>query len=364
MRFHWYWPFARAEELELARSTVRPGEEIVAEVIDRSAAPPAGSQGGVTVRRDLPDVNRAVGRLAWVPSRASTYTTRAAVRRRQWRSNDFDLFHLHYVNRFTDTFARFPQPLVLSVHDVMPHQLRLGQRAEHRMLAHLYQRPDALLVHHARLADDLHLNFGIPFNKIFVVPHQVFPTDSAAESTRPDGPPRMLFFGALRPNKGLEVLDQAMAMLGDRDLHLTIAGRGDDPVEALARDMAMRDSRVTAEIGFASLNRKRELFREASLVVLPYTEFSSQSGVLHDAYGHGRPVVVSDVGALGRTVRDDGTGMVVAPRDAAGLASAIMKILEPGRWAAAATASRQVASDRSHLAVGTLLREVYDNVLK
>lgn len=364
MRFHWYWPFARTEELNWARSTVRPGEEIVAEVINRSEAPPAGSDGGLTVRRDLPDVNRAVGRLGWLPSRAATYTRRAAVRRRQWNSSEYDLFHVHYVNRFTDTFARFPRPLVISVHDVMPHQPRLGQRAEHRLLAHLYQRPDALLVHHARLADDLHSKFGIPFNRIFVVPHQVFPTESLPESAQPNGPPRVLFFGALRPNKGLEVLDQAMALLGDHDLQLTIAGRGDDPVEALARSMAKRDKRVTAEIGFATLSRKRELFREASLVVLPYTEFSSQSGVLHDAYGHGRPVVVTDVGALGRTVRDDGTGMVVAPRDAAGLADAIRQILEPATWSAAANASRQVAKDRSHLAVGTLLREVYDSVLK
>ncbi len=362
MRFHWYWPFARHEELDWARYTLRPGEEMVVEVIDRSQAPPDGYSGGVLVVRDLPDVDRNVGRVGWVPSRASTYRRRAAARRHQWCRGDFDLVHLHYVNRFTDAFSKVPQPFVMSVHDVVPHAPRLGRHLEHGLLGRLYRRPDALVVHHPKLADDLMTHFGVPTNRIHLVPHQVFPVTDPQPSP-PPGPPIILFFGALRQNKGLEVLGEAMGLLKGVDLRLSIVGRGDPAQERLAQHLAKTDERITAEIGFATLDRKRELFDLATAVVLPYTAFSSQSGVLHDAYGHGRPVVVTDVGALGLAVREDGTGEVVAPSDPAALARSIRGVLEPGNWSEFAAAARGVAADRTPLAVGARLREVYDHVL-
>ena len=44
-------------------------------------------------------------------------------------------------------------------------------------------------------------------------------------------------------------------------------------------------------------------FERADLVVLPYRAFESQSGVLHDAYSHGVPVVVTSGYDQGSTTR-------------------------------------------------------------
>jgi glycosyltransferase involved in cell wall biosynthesis len=362
VRFHWYWPFARHEELEWASATLRLGESVVVEVIDRPEAPTAGRTGGVSVVRDLPDVRRDVGRLAWLPSRAATYARRARARRATWREEHFDLVHLHYANRFTDPFARFPRPLVLSVHDVSPHVPRVGRRGERALLRRLYARPDAIVVHHRRLAEELSVEYGVAAGRVHVVPHQVFPVGEAP-GVPPDGPPNLLFFGALRPNKGIEVLDEALRLLDGVDLTLTIAGRGDPRLESVAAEMARRDPRVHAEIGFATLERKRELFRDAHVAVLPYTRFASQSGVLHDAYGHGRPVVVTDVGALGASVLEDGTGIVARPDDPGSLKEAIESLLDPARWSLAAAACERVAEERSPQNTGRLLRAVYDTVL-
>jgi glycosyltransferase involved in cell wall biosynthesis len=49
--------------------------------------------------------------------------------------------------------------------------------------------------------------------------------------------------------------------------------------------------------------------------------------VLATAIGHGRPVVVTDVGSLGETVRDFGLGEVVPPGDAEALAEACTRLL-------------------------------------
>ncbi|MFW5471874.1 glycosyltransferase family 4 protein [Knoellia sp. CPCC 206450] len=361
MRFHWYWPFARPEEIGWAAATARPGESVLVQVIDRPAAPEAGEHGAVTVVRDLPDVERGVSPVRWLPSRARTYLGRAGVRRQTWRTGDFDLVHLHYLNRFTDAVVPLPSPVVLSVHDVVPHQPRLG-RAEERLLRRLYHRGDGLVVHHENLAAKLVEDFDVDPSRVHVVQHQVFPAPPAGPPPA-DEPPVVLFFGALRRNKGLDVLVEAFARLPDLDARLVIAGRGDREVEEVAARAAATDARVTAEIGFASLDRKQELFTRSSVVVLPYTDFASQSGVLHDAYGHGRPVVVTEVGALGRSVREDGTGLVAAPADPEDLSARIAAALEPTQWARLAVATERVRAERSPQRTGERLREVYDTVL-
>lgn len=361
MQFYWYWPFARQEELDWAIATARSGESIVVEVIDRPHAPRAGEYGDVTVVRDLPDVDRGVSKLLWAPSRVSTYVRRAAARRTMWRRSEFDLVHLHYLNRFTDAITPLPSPLVMSVHDVVPHVTRLG-RAEHAVLARTYRRGDALIVHHPTLRDRLVAEFGVDPARVHVVRHQVFPTPDVGGPPA-DEPPLILFFGALRANKGLPVLIEAIRRLEGVDLRVVIAGRGDPELEALARATSLADARVRAEIGFVSLERKRELFAQASVVVLPYTSFASQSGVLHDAYGHGRPVVVTDVGALGASVREDGTGLVAGPSDPDSLAAQLLESLKPQAWARFSRAARTIREERSPQRTGESLRAVYDTVL-
>ena len=361
MKFHWYWPFARQEEVDWALGTPRPGETIVVQTINRTPAPQAGVYGPVTVVRDLPDINRNVRRVFWLPSRFNTYVRRAAARQAMWRSKQFDLVHLHYLNRFTDAIVPLPTPLVMSVHDVVPHVTRLG-RAEHALLHRTYHRADGLVVHHQVLSDRLVQEFGVARDRVHVVEHQVFHAPDVGPPPG-DREPMVLFFGALRANKGLPVLLEAMRRIPRADVRLVIAGRGDADLEALARGAAGTDPRIVAEVGFVPLERKRQLFAEASVSVLPYTSFASQSGVLHDAYSHGRPVVVTDVGALGSTVVAEGTGLVARPGDPDSLARQILHVLEPTTWRKLADATQVVRSERSPERTGQRLRSVYDQVL-
>lgn len=346
----------------MAYATVADFDQLVIEVIDREAAPKAGTRGGVTVVRDLRDVDRSVGQLAWVPSRAVTYLSRSRSRGRHWQAEGFDLFHLHYINRYTDAVTSLPRPLVMSVHDVVPHVPRLGRRLEHGLLRRLYQRPDAIVVHHETVAQDLSGRFGVPPAMIHVAEYPVL-TPATDVADPPEGAPTILFFGALRPNKGLDVLGEAMELLRGHDLRLVIAGRGHEHLERRARQLQAGDGRIEVEIGFVSVERKATLFREASVIALPYTGFSSQSAVAHDSYGYGRPVVATDVGALGRTVREDGTGIVTDPNDPRGLADAILELLQPATWLEASAACRRVAATRTPERFGQQLRAVYHEVL-
>ncbi len=61
--------------------------------------------------------------------------------------------------------------------------------------------------------------------------------------------------------------------------------------------------------------------------MLPYRHIES-SGVLATALGYGRPVVVTDVGSLGDTVRELDAGAVVPPEDPGALADACSRLLQ------------------------------------
>jgi glycosyltransferase involved in cell wall biosynthesis len=364
MRIYWYWPFARPEEMPLACATVRAGDKITVQVIDREAAPTVSPCPMVLLRRDLPDVRRDLRpSTRWLASRAGTYAGRAWRRERAASGLKPDLCHLHYVNRFTDWLLprRRGVPLVMSVHDVTPHDVRLPRQAERTLLAATYRRADALIVHHPWLRKRLLSAFEVDERRIHVVPHQVFAYDDD-EPAPPPKHPCALFFGALRSNKGIDVLLSALAGIPE-EITVCVAGRGDAAIEKQLLEAAAADPRLHVEIDHVSTSRKAELFRKASLVVLPYTSFASQSGVLHDAYAQGRPVIASDVGALGETVREDGTGVILPPGDAAALSRAIESLLSnPDALARHADRALAIRRDRSPRVIGLQLRELYDRV--
>src|SRR5204862_2950819 len=97
-------------------------------------------------------------------------------------------------------------PLVLTAHDVLPREPRPGQRRAQRRL---YERVDAVVVHsehgRARLAE-----MGV---EAHVIAHGAFTHLAELEPAPlplPDpGVPVVLFFGLLRPYKGLDVLLEA-----------------------------------------------------------------------------------------------------------------------------------------------------------
>ncbi len=107
--------------------------------------------------------------------------------------------------------------------------------------------------------------------------------------------PRLLHFGRLLPYKGLDLLADALALLGPaRDFELRICGEG-PPSAALARLASMPGVRV--ENRWFSDAELPGLLSWASGLVLPYRE-ASQSGVAAMAIAAGRQVLATNVGGL------------------------------------------------------------------
>jgi glycosyltransferase involved in cell wall biosynthesis len=234
----------------------------------------------------------------------------------------------------------FRRPLVLTAHDVLPREPRPGQRAGQRRL---YERVDAIVVHsehgRARLVHEL----GVPPGKVTVIPHGVL-TPAGDDGLPPelaavDGPVA-LFFGLLRPYKGLDVLLEAWRGIDGAELWVVGMPRMDTSVLRAAAPPGVRfverfvpDGQVAA------------LFRRADLAVLPYREID-QSGVLFTALGAGTPLVLSAVGGFPE-VAAAGAAELVAPGDPAALHAALAGLLaDPAARERLAAGARRAATER------------------
>jgi glycosyltransferase involved in cell wall biosynthesis len=139
------------------------------------------------------------------------------------------------------------------------------------------------------------------------------------------GVPRLLCVGRLIPIKGHIVLLRAFAEAREQlpDLELEIAGRGplEPALKALVRELGVTD----AVYFLGQVSPIQAAIERATAVVVP----SMGEGfgmVALEAMERSRPVIAAAIGGLGELVRDDETGVLVPPGDAAPLRDAIVRV--------------------------------------
>jgi glycosyltransferase involved in cell wall biosynthesis len=214
------------------------------------------------------------------------------------------------------------RPRVLTAHDVLPREPRPGQRAATRRLL---RSMDAVVAHSEHGAARLREELGVEPARVHVIPHGSFDylTRLPEERPLPDElaaveKPVVLFFGLLRPYKGLDVLLDAWRSV-DADAELWIVGM---PRMDLAPLRAAADARVRFVPRFVSDPEIPAFFRRAGVVVLPYRE-TEASGVLYTALAFGKAMVLSEVGGFAEA----GAGRLVPPSDPRALSAALSELL-------------------------------------
>jgi glycosyltransferase involved in cell wall biosynthesis len=140
-------------------------------------------------------------------------------------------------------------------------------------------------------------------------------------------PLELLFFGLVRPYKGLDTLLRALAIVGQDKVRLTVAGEFWSGLEETRRQIsdAQLDSIVDIIPRYVSDEEAAELFARADAVVAPYLT-ASGSGVLALAHHYARPVVASDILTMREAIDDGRTGWLFPVGDAAALASLLTEI--------------------------------------
>jgi glycosyltransferase involved in cell wall biosynthesis len=167
--------------------------------------------------------------------------------------------------------------------------------------------------------------------------------DNASESTAaaplreaPPGTINLLFFGVIRPYKGLEHLVEAYDAIPESDkdrFWLTVVGETWEgftkPVEMIER--SPRRDRITLVNRYVTDRELDGYMRGADAVVLPYLR-SSLSGPLHVAMGYGLPIVMTDTGGNAEAAQGYGGIVMVPPADPQRLLEGILRVGdEPGK---------------------------------
>jgi len=213
----------------------------------------------------------------------------------------------------------------------------------------------------------------VPPETVFTTPHPVYdfsapdrPRKSQPEARRELALPLtgklVLYFGFIKPYKGVRVLIDAVPKLKDYfddSLQVLVVGDvyGDrQPYVERVAELGVGDVlRIVDE--FVPDETVEDYFIAADLVVLPYLS-ATQSGIVQIAYNYDKPVVTTTVGGLPEVVREGVTGFLVPPGDPGALAEAVIRFFEENRasefTAAVAREKKKYSWDRMADAIESL----------
>jgi glycosyltransferase involved in cell wall biosynthesis len=140
---------------------------------------------------------------------------------------------------------------------------------------------------------------------------------------------RLAYVGGIIPQKGLDVLLRALALLPGRDLSLTVIGgfHGNSGYHQEVRSLAAADPRVVLA-GQLPAAQVFAALESVDLLCLPSVVPESYSLVLHESAAAGVPALVSDLGAPADFVAQSGGGRVVANGEPLAWAAAIASALD------------------------------------
>jgi glycosyltransferase involved in cell wall biosynthesis len=246
----------------------------------------------------------------------------AAVRELRRLAADADVVHAHGLR--AGALAPTTAPLVVTWHNAQLAGSRLGALLER----YVARRSTVTLAASEDLARQAAHRGG---RDVRLAP--VAAPDRRATGCEPGlGHPLVLAVGRLHPQKGYDVLVDALPFLGDA----VVAVAGEGPLRA---ELAARAPQIH---WLGRRDDVADLYAAADVVVLP-SVWEARSLTAQEAMRAGRPLVVTAVGGLPELVRDG--ALVVPAGDPAALGAAVRRLLDhPGEAAALASRAKAVAA--------------------
>lgn len=227
-------------------------------------------------------------------------------------------------------------PILFLCHNVLPHETHWWDRLLAKMVLPLATH---YLVHSTQ--DRARLLDLVPGARVEVAQFPTYGELIAGQCTKREArwglgldpeAPVLLFFGFVRPYKGLEYLVQALERVRRQiDAHLLVVGEFWESKERYLRligELAL-EPHVSIVDRYVPNEDLALYLAAADVVVLPYVE-TSQSAAARLALDAGVPVIASDVGGLGELIADGTNGLLVRPCDVQSLAEAIVRFFAEG----------------------------------
>jgi glycogen(starch) synthase len=231
--------------------------------------------------------------------------------------------------------------IVLTVHDPTPHRWRLPRGLnwiERKMLEIAYRLSDKIIVHNSEGKDLMVRRFHIPETSVSVIPHGHYSGEVSQTAFPPSDCLRLLAFGSVRENKGLHLAIRATRIVNASSrmpVILTIAGRAHNAAEEryweeCKKLIVSRGGEIQLIEGHIADEEIAPLLARHHAVLLPYTEFHSESGVALLALSHSRPILATTTGGLGDLMQRGACGVPIMSASAEAVADAIAMAIDMG----------------------------------
>lgn len=221
--------------------------------------------------------------------------------------------------------------IVWTVHDISHHETSYP-RAERFVARQFHRLVDALIVHSAAAQTTMEEQWGVRRrDRTFIVPHAHFigcyPDRISRRSARaqlglPDDALTFVFFGNIRPYKGVVQLVREFRSLACSSARLVIAGETLNATLTGEIDSAIGgSSHILFHNRFIPDEAVQNYLNAADVVVFPYTK-ALTSGALILAMSFGKACIAPRLGAITDTLDPQG-GFLYDPADPAGLKTAL-----------------------------------------
>ena len=263
-------------------------------------------------------------------------------------TSEAKIFHILWNNKF-ELFDRTllmmyykarQKQIALTIHNVNQARRDSKDTWLNRLTLRIqYRLSDHLFVHTPKMKHELIDSFKVAPDNITVVPFGINNAVPRTELTTSNAKRTLgirsdekviLFFGRMRPYKGLEHLleafDQLMKL--DRGYRLIIAGepkKGSEKYFANIKETVEtidRDHRIICNLRFIPDDEVELYFKAADVLILPYKEIF-QSGVMFLSFSFGLPVIATRVGSFSDEIEEGTTGFLCNSADAQDLMETI-----------------------------------------
>lgn len=269
------------------------------------------------------------------------------------------LIHIHVADRFT-RLLECPYPMVQSEHSSYFRSTQ--EPAEMQAVGKWFSNPNLKVVMpvSADLADSLHRHFGCPPTKMMVVPN-VAPPYFKPASKAPIPWSIALVARWTEPKNPQVFVDAIDYLTPEQRAQLSIEWVGDGPqLAACQEQLKVKYPQIKVRYhGALTKHKVAEVMAAAAILVHP-TDAENLPTVIAEALCCGTPVVSMHINGIPEMVNDT-NGILVAPRDAKAMATAMVTLLstELPRAQIANAAKAKFSPE----AVGSKISAVYQQAL-
>ena len=160
---------------------------------------------------------------------------------------------------------------------------------------------------------------------IDVYPNKISRTEARKKLGFSEKDKVLLFFGNLRPYKGVEKLIRVFGELQTKNTVLVLAGWAANDYYKKLKGLAEKMTKVVLVAKHIPQDEVEVFFNAAEVVVLPFNEVLS-SGSLMLAFSFAKPVVAPKVGCVGELLKETG-GFPYDPKDNNALKRTLLKAI-------------------------------------